>query len=267
VAWYSIGPSSYPDLFGQTQYVNSKRIADQFLSMKRDFDAMKIAAGSGDRLSPNEGRRTKARCELLWANYVRTGYPVAATLYTSRHYEGTHGNAIDVGVTMANGKNRALTATEFAWMHTQAEKRGFTWTGVNFGEPWHIEGATRPEVYPPYPDIIAGAPATPTPIGPKPAPVIPEDDTVYAIRNSTNGAYFSLAPGFIRYNGDTATADLVRKVSSGTDEVHSLSDADVKRLLGGFGLPTDASDPNWVIAHSNLADRAYSAVVAAVKGK
>lgn len=168
MAWYPIGPSSYPDLFGQIQHVNSKRIADQFLSMKRDFDAMKIAAGSGDRLSPNEGRRTKERCELLWANFLRTGYPVAATLYTSRHYEETHGNAIDVGVTMANGQNRALTTAEFAWMHDQCQKRGFTWTGVSFGEPWHIEGDTRTEILPPYPDIIAGAAATPieqTPVG------------------------------------------------------------------------------------------------------
>lgn len=149
--WYSVGPSSYPDLKGQTQYVNSERIAQQFLSMCRDY-AVKFGK-NGDRLSANEGRRTKKRCEDLYANYIRNGYPVAAALYLSRHYEATHGNAIDVGVTMVNGQNRALTDAEFAWMHTAAESRGFTWTGRNFNEPWHIEGATRREVFPPYPGI------------------------------------------------------------------------------------------------------------------
>ncbi|MDY1005754.1 hypothetical protein [Curtobacterium sp. CFBP9011] len=151
MAWFPIGPSSYPDLFGQMQFVNSERIAQQWLSLTRDFAAR--FGQNGDRLTPNEGRRTKERCEYLYAKYLRDGYPVAAALYLSRHYEGTHGNAIDAGVTMANGRNRALTAEEFAWLHEQCELRGFTWTGRNFGEPWHIEGATRTEHFPPYPGI------------------------------------------------------------------------------------------------------------------
>jgi hypothetical protein len=153
MAWYPIGPSSYPDLFGQMQYVNSERIAQQWLSLTRDFAAR--FGQNGDRLTPNEGRRTKERCELLYAKYLREGYPVAAALYLSRHYELTHGNAIDAGVTMANGQNRALTTDEFEWLHEQCELRGFTWTGRNFviPEPWHIEGATQAEHFPPYPGI------------------------------------------------------------------------------------------------------------------
>jgi hypothetical protein len=170
--WFSVGPSSYPDLKGQTQYVNSDRIAAQFLSMCRDYAAE--FGKNGDRLSANEGRRTKERCEYLYAYFIRHGYPIAAALYLSRHYEGTHGNAIDVGVTMANGINRALTDIEFAWMHAQCERRGFTWTGRYFAkpEPWHIEGATRAEILPPYPGINVdnavpkpAPPVTKTPIG------------------------------------------------------------------------------------------------------
>jgi hypothetical protein len=153
MAWYPIGPSSYPDLFGQMQYVNSPTIAAQWLSLTRDF-AVKFGA-SGDRLAPNEGRRTRPRQQLLYQNYLRTGYPIAAYPYSSRHDEFTHGNAIDAGVTMANGSNRALTGEEFAWLHEQCELRGFTWTGRLFAtpEPWHIEGDTRPPHFPPYPDI------------------------------------------------------------------------------------------------------------------
>lgn len=202
MAWFPIGPSSYPDLKGVIQVVNSKRIADQFLSMKRDFDAMKIAAGSGDRLSPNEGARSRARQDIVWDIYIRYGYPKAAVRYTSRHDAVNHGNAIDVGVTMANGQNRALTPAEFAWMHTQAEQRGFTWTGRSFNEPWHIEGATRPEVYPPYPDIIAGADPTPTPpaVSPQPPKELEEEDDVpfiinYRSTNSRNGIVLASLTG------------------------------------------------------------------------
>lgn len=153
MAWYPIGPSSYPDLFGQMQYVNSPSIASQWLSLTRDFAARFGAAG--DRLTPNEGRRTRERQKLLYSNFMRTGYPVAAYPYTSRHDEFAHGNAIDAGVTMANGANRALTTDEFAWLHEQSELRGFTWTGRLFitPEPWHIEGDTKTPHFPPYPGI------------------------------------------------------------------------------------------------------------------
>ncbi|MDK8171765.1 M15 family metallopeptidase [Curtobacterium citreum] len=183
---FSIGPSSYPDLFGIDQLTSTERIALQFLSMKVDFDQMKADEGSGDRLSPNEGHRSKERCYYLWNNRAALGIVVAPPL-TSRHY--VNANAIDVGVTMANGRNRALTPAEFDWMHTQAERRGFTWTGRNFGEPWHIEGATRPEVVPPYPnarELVAAGPNRPTtkpttpapPVAPAPDPYleIGEDD-------------------------------------------------------------------------------------------
>lgn len=167
MAQYSIGRSSYGDLAGVTQYVNAERIAKQFLSMAHDYK-LKFGA-NGDRLTPNEGMRSRPRQQLLYRNYLTYGYPVAATPFSSRHDEVTHGNAIDVGVTQANGTNRALTAEEFAWMHDQAEKRGFTWTGRYFNEPWHIEGATRAEVKAPYSDaVLNGAtepakPATPAP--------------------------------------------------------------------------------------------------------
>lgn len=160
MAKYSIGPSSFGELKGVTQYVNSPRIAAQFLSMAYDY-AAKFGA-NGDRLSPNEGMRSRPRQQLLYRNYLTYGYPIAASPFGSRHDEVNHGNAIDVGVTQKNGTNRALTDAEFAWMHEQAEKRGFTWTGRNFNEPWHIEGATRAEVKAPYSTaVLNGTPPVP----------------------------------------------------------------------------------------------------------
>lgn len=189
--WYSVGPSSYPDLKGQTQYVNSDRIAAQFLSMCRDY-AVQFGE-NGDRLSANEARRTRARQQDLYANYVRTGYPLAAYPYTSRHDEYTHGNAIDVGVTMKNGVNRALTEAEFTWMHATAERRGFTWTGRNFAivEPWHIEGATRPEIVPPYPGINVDNAVLPAPTKPDNTPVGDIVNTIIVHLDNGKGGYDS----------------------------------------------------------------------------
>jgi hypothetical protein len=255
--WYSIGPSSYPDLKGQTQFVNSDRIAAQFLSMCRDY-AVRFGA-TGDRLSANEARRTRARQQELYANYVRTGYPLAAYPYTSRHDEFTHGNAIDVGVTMKNGVNRALTDDEFAWMHEQAELRGFTWTGRNFVivEQWHIEGATRPEVFPPYPGInVDNAVPAPATTPPKPDSEPEEEDDMYKIvRNGAKktpgyGAYFAVSEGQCRYL-DADQLNRAQKVAGITAQQGQHFDAEdlntLHDILAGFGVPPECADHTWLL--------------------
>lgn len=225
-AQFSVGPSSYPDLFGVDQVTATERIALQFLSMKVDFDQMKANEGSGDRLSANEARRSKERCYYLWNNRAALGVVVAPPL-TSRHY--VNANAIDVGVTMANGRNRALTSAEFDWMHAQAERRGFTWTGRNFGEPWHIEGATRQEIVPPYPNaraLVAAGPSKPTrpPLLPVPAPTDPyleigEDDMQMV---TVGGA----AP----LGGDIAVLDGLRAA------YHTVGEYDAYRVGRSMGI-------------------------------
>lgn len=193
MAQFPIGPSSYGDLKGVMQYVNTQRIADQFNSLALEYDTQ--IAQNGERLSANEGMRSRPRQTLLYSNFLRTGYPIAARPFTSRHDEVYHGNAIDVGVTMANGQNRALTPSEFDWMHAQAERRGFTWTGRYFNEPWHIEGATRAEQLPPYPGVrIANsyiAPPEPEapPVVKAPDPKI-EDDMLYVRSDKGNKQYY-----------------------------------------------------------------------------
>jgi hypothetical protein len=268
---FSVGKSSYGDLRGVEQYVMSARIALQVLSVIVDFNAWQKARGAVGSLSVNEGMRSRARQTYLWVHRFILAVVVALP-FTSRHDEVLHGNAIDFGITMPDGSNRALTAVEFAKLHALVEARGGTWTGSNFGEPWHHEMATRAERLPPYPNITpasaaaAGGQAAPQPSKPKP-PFPKDEDTVYAIRNTKNGAYFSVAPGFIHYNGDLATADVVRKISSSTDELHSMSPVDLERLLTGFGIPKEAADPNWVIRNANAGNATYSSIVSALKGK
>lgn len=230
MAWFSVGPSSYPDLKGQTQYVNSPRIAQQFLSMCRDY-AVKFG-GDGDRLSANEARRTRARQQALYANYVRIGYPIAAYPYTSRHDEYSHGNAIDVGVTMASGVNRALTSTEFAWMHEQAELRGFTWTGRGFNEPWHIEGATRAEHFPPYPgitpsNVVPSKPVTPTPTVPKQE----EDDMARpTLIKTETGQYLAIGSTVVSFTTPDEVSSFLKDNKGGYDTV-TLKNSVAQRLM------------------------------------
>lgn len=183
MAWFSVGKSSYGDLRGVEQFTNSERIALQFLSMKVDFDALPSSKQEGVKLTVNEARRSRPRQSYLWVNRFVLGVTVAPP-FTSPHDEVNHGNALDVGVTRSDGSNRALTEAEFAWMHRQCEQRGFTWTGRNFGEPWHIEGATRTELKAPYPDARARAAGHP-PAQPhrddNPKPSEQEDDDMARI--------------------------------------------------------------------------------------
>lgn len=182
-AKFSIGLSSYQDLRGVEQFVATERMALQLLSVKVDFDQMKADQGSGDRLSFNEGMRSRPRQTYLWNNRAALGVVVAPP-FTSRHDEVNHGNAVDVGVTRADGSNRALTAVEFAWLHTQIERRGGTWTGKNFGEPWHHEMATRQEIVPPYPNaraLVASGPNRAKPTTPARPAEPPKPDPYFEI--------------------------------------------------------------------------------------
>ena len=164
VAKFSVGKSSYGDLRGARQYVSSARMALQVLSVIVDFNNWQKARGATGKLSVNEGMRSRPRQSWFWANRFVLGVAVAPP-FTSRHDEVTHGNAVDFGITMPDGSNRALTAAEFAMLHAIVESRGGTWTGVNFGEPWHHEMATRAERLAPYPnaaDLYHGITAKPS---------------------------------------------------------------------------------------------------------
>lgn len=197
VAKFSVGKSLYGDLRGVEQYVSSERMALQVLSTIIDFNAYLRSKDRGGSLSVNEGMRSRPRQSWFWANRFVLGIAVAPP-FTSRHDELTHGNAVDFGVTNADGSNRALYPDEFARLHEIVQGRGGTWTGVNFGEPWHHEMATRSEAVAPYADArarLAPKPAKPAvrPFKPKPAPKPPtpkrEVDMLYVTSAKTKKKY------------------------------------------------------------------------------
>lgn len=139
---FSVGRSSYGELASVEQFVTSKAVADQVNSLISESRGI---FADGAALSVNEGNRSKARQRYMRAKYeaYRDGKgpwaALAAVLYTSTHDE-SRGNGIDFGVTMRDGRNRALTPTEHAWLVNRGRLRGVVWTGVDFGESWHFNG-------------------------------------------------------------------------------------------------------------------------------
>lgn len=171
---FPVGKSSYPDLRGQMQYVATAEIASQVASLCYEFDTQ-VAKG-GDRLTVNEGIRSRDRQLKLYNDMLYRGGALAARPYTSTH-DASRGSALDFGITRPDGSNRALTPAEFDWLHKRAPQRGIRWTGASFArvEPWHHNGgysaalAPIPNVNLPGEPIKVGAPdATPidkTPVG------------------------------------------------------------------------------------------------------
>ncbi len=153
---YPVGKSSYPDLKGQTQYVASLEVARQVASLCYEFDTQ--VAKNGDRLTVNEGIRSRERQMYLRTQYLYHGGALAAYCsydprpegtWTSTH-DASRGSALAFGITDRNGNNRALTPAEFDWLHGRAPRRGIAWTGANFirVEPWHHNGGYAASVAP-----------------------------------------------------------------------------------------------------------------------
>ena len=145
---YSVGRSSYGDLRGVEQFVSTPVVAEQVSSLAYEFDTQFPGARErGDRLTVNEGIRSRQRMESLraaWERYRRYGSPyaaLAAALYYSTH-RAEIGSALDFGITRKDGTNRAMTGAEAAWVHEHGVRRGIVWTGRNFNpqESWHHNG-------------------------------------------------------------------------------------------------------------------------------
>ena len=166
MALYAVGVSSFGQLRGRTQFVTDAMVAAQVRSLITESHS--VFAG-GAVLSVNEGVRSKpdqASKLADWNAYQRGGpwAPLAASpLYTSTHDE-SRGSALDFGVTMPDGTNRALTMSEHSWVVTRGRQRGIRWTGRDFRptpETWHFNGGYDAEL-PPLTDTASGG-ATPFP--------------------------------------------------------------------------------------------------------
>lgn len=145
---FSDGSSTSPR--GKMQYVSTLIVARQVASLCYEFDTQYPGAlARGDRLTINEAIREDDRAIQLYEDYRRdpAHHPLAAfaqrwpRIITTTHRSDI-GTALDIGITRADGSNRAMTASEAAWVDRMGPRRGIRPTGNLFvrREPWHKNG-------------------------------------------------------------------------------------------------------------------------------
>lgn len=84
--------------------------------------------------------------------------------------------------------------------------------------------------------------------GPKPSPLIEEDEEMYSIK--INGNQYGVAKQFITHYGDERQAKITRQVTSAKDELHDLGSGNASSepgkkfasLLDGLGIPRSVLD-------------------------
>lgn len=210
---YSVGRSSYGDLAGVEQFVSTSMVAEQVSSLAYEFDTQFPGARErGDRLTVNEGIRSRRRMELLraaWERYQRYGTPwaaLAAALYYSTHREEI-GTALDFGITRKDGTNRAMTAAEAQWVHDRGVRRGIVWTGRTFNpqESWHHNGGYTYSIAPITGVNRPGAAFyTDTEKPAAPAPSMQEDDDMRFNWNDKHTQMVAIAGGkTFKFNKNT----------------------------------------------------------------
>lgn len=190
---FSVGESSFDDgsstsPFGKIQHVAKQIDAQQVASLCYEFDTTYPGARArGDRLTINEAIREDDRAIQLYTDYVRdpAGHPLAAyaskgppPVITTTH-RASIGNALDMGITMANGKNRALTPDEAKWVDDNGPRRGIHGTGNYFARPesWHKNAGFAWSV-PPIPGVnIPGEPL----VGTSPLPKSLRGKSMYVV--------------------------------------------------------------------------------------
>lgn len=163
-ARYPVGRSSFSDgsstsPYGKVQNVSTSIVARQVASLCYEFDTQYPGAlARGDRLTVNEAIREDSRAVQLYVDYRRdpAHHPLAAfatwgppKVITTTH-RATIGTALDLGITQADGTNRAMTADEAAWVDRMGPRRGIYPTGNSFARPerWHKNGGYAYSVAP-----------------------------------------------------------------------------------------------------------------------
>lgn len=234
---YSVGVSSYGDRRGIEQFVTDARVALQVLTIIIKFNAFLRGKNRSGSLSVNEAKRTRPRQSYLWNNRAALGVVVAAP-FTSPHDEVNHGNAIDFGITMPDGSNRALYDDEWDTLHALVAAHGGDWTGRWFNEKWHHEMATVAEEQAPFPDARQRLIGTPKPAvkpsKPKPAPKPPtpkrEVDMLYVFSTKSK-TYYGIGETTVQKYSKSRAQTYSKAVPGDTSLFQELSSAQVAGLI------------------------------------
>lgn len=148
----------------------------------------------------------------------------------------------------------------------QIGRRYLGWTGSFLG---HQTTAGNAYGKPVPPAVIVT-------VGRVPVKTDQNGDRMYSIRNNAKGsegygAVYALAPGYVRHEGSAdarENTELAQRLQGIVGDAKDINDERSLRItLQSFGLPAETVDPKWIKTNANAGERAYSAIVAAVKGK
>lgn len=243
-AWAQVGISELPGrTFGKPQYIDA-RYAPQLLAL---IEWIATLPGCR-RLTVNEGRRSRADQDLVWAEWLRDRRVLAAPPYTSRHDEVNHGTAADLG----GPGGDVLNDAEIAALETYGPDFGVEFTGLGFipREPWHVEVTRLIDAYPSYYlDLIVKADE--------------EDDSMKIL--NIDGTKVALDTGTIRHLDSQKIVDQLKRV--GIKE-YPVNLAQAKLILLGHMVPQEMAEIKKLTANRgvwSIDERARAAAVDALE--
>lgn len=218
---------------GKIPYSALVFVRGAWLEAKAAFwaEAMSIVFFSvfGKHLVYSEGFRDYERQEYLYDGWVRrlVGFFVASFPGGS-----IHGWALAIDVDLTD-----MTAEEIDWLHTVGRLFGWNWdtTGKPNGERWHLDFNLEP-IYPFDPANFTEVPATP-------ALPVEEDSNMITIKNTADGALFSLDNQSLTYHGQENEAVLTAAVNTVKDEIHDLSNDETTVMFRAYGIPEKYKKP------------------------
>jgi len=202
-------------------------IYTDFMNMAADFQK-----AMGAQLTYAEFYRPMQVQNWRWAEHqASASAPLAAFPGTSNHGWG-------LAVDLRNGIGDPTSST-FAWMANNATKYGFT-NDVN-SEDWHWHHPSATSITKPRDTGTTTASTGGTTVLPTP----PKGNSdMFVLFNKDTGWYALASTGYIFHLGSADDAALVAKVTSATDEIHSVTAAQWATLLTAFGIESKFQDPH-----------------------
>ncbi|QYC54364.1 lysin A [Microbacterium phage Pickles13] len=233
-----------------------------FLALDADF-----ARRTGEHLKISSGIRTDAEQERIWYDRMVLAHQVnGRRVYETRWWDGRLWYRISSAGTVApprqsnhqigGGRKGALDIYDTgrdAGVLTRGSFRanvfdaiapsyGYDSEGYGFGETWHKRYNRDP-----WRAVPTGGGSTVA--APK------ESDNVQSIM-TPNGRQYGIDTEFLTHYGNVPQAEITRRVSSATDELHKISLADLPNLLDGYGIPRSVLNASGDVLNPQANDNA-----------
>lgn len=257
-------------------------IVNDYLGLAADF----AAAFPGIRLVIYSGIRTYEDQVRIFKERYTTN-PAGRRVYDVRRWQGVlwyrispvgtvaqpgssnheSGRALDLRDTGSDpGVASSFLTPRNIWLSRNCGRFGFTHTGRNFAEPWHVEHLRCPDPWGGLGKPLSilssnpgqalttsssggGGSSTTSGGGSSTAPIIQsEEDDMRLIRitdGSRKGRHYAIAPEYIKQITTSESVKAVEDAFGITEK--PVSEWTFKRILGTYGIPSDVVDARGYI--------------------